>query len=170
MKYKNFVTPLLLAFVLSACGSGQPDNELSSSEEQAHIESASGAYADASEAPPPDMLPDDYASGEAPQDYDNLIPADGNRTVSYRSDKGAATAVYDNSGEMPVVRLTVGNQPETVLKQTDALPQGAIYSNGSITWETDGSSAKLTQGGSSTNFKEAQASDQTAPASAASGK
>lgn len=170
MKYKHFVTPLLLAFALSACGSSQPDNELSSSEEQAHIESASGAYADASEAPPPDMLPDDYASGEAPQDYDNLIPADGNRTVSYRSGKVAATAVYDNSGEMPVVRLTVGSQPETVLKQTDALPQGAVYSNGSTTWETDGSSAKLTQGGSSTNFTEALTPGETPAASSASAK
>lgn len=170
MKYR-YLTPILMTLALAACG-GQHDNELSSSEEQAQMENASNyaAYADAS-APPPDTLPDDYASGEnAPQEQEPGLPA--NRTADYHAaDKTSAHAVYDSTGDMPVVRLKINGQTETVLKQTDALPQGAVYSNGNITWETDGTSAELTQNGKTLHFTENAAHGKPAhAASAASGK
>lgn len=162
MKYK-YLTAALTTLILAACG-GQQNNELSSSEEQAQIENASdyAAYADAS-APPPDTLPDDYASAEAAEQEQETGQPNG--TITYHADKTNINAVYDNTGDMPIVRLKINGNSETVLKQTDALPQGAVYSNGNITWETDGKTAELTQNGKTIRFT--QNSEHSKPEKAA---
>lgn len=153
---RSYLIPLVL-IALSACGGNEPEETLSASEEQAYMESASD-YAAASL---PDTLPDDAPEGEP----DAVIAAI-NRTVDYQAEGAAAkaNAVYDNSGDMPVVRLKIDNQPEAVLKQTDALPEGAIYSNGNITWQTDGTTAELEQNGKTTRFTESQSATESASA------
>lgn len=160
---RSYLIPLAALIALSACG-GENNGDPAASEEQAQMESASG-YADYASAPPPDMLPDDGS----PEGGSDAVVAAINRTVDYRADGTSANAVYDNSGDMPVVRLKIDGQPEAVLKQTDALPQGAIYSNGSLTWQTDGTSAELEQNGKTIRFSEVQAHSAPASASAASG-
>lgn len=146
----KYLIPLII-LGLAACSPDKPDGELSASEEQAQMESASDYAVLAASAPPPDMLPDDYASGEA------VVSANGTQTVTYHSGKETVVAVYDSTGDMPVARLKINGGSEVVLKQTDALPQGAVYGDDNTTWETEGTQANLTYKGKTRGFTEAGA-------------
>lgn len=72
---------------------------------------------------------------------ENFVSADGQ----------SLKAVYNNNGQMAVVTLSVGGE-DIKLMQTEASANSATYSNGNITWKTEGSSATLTKGGKETKF------------------
>lgn len=60
-------------------------------------------------------------------------------------------AVYNNNGQMAVVTLSLDGE-EIKLMQTEASANSAAYSNGNITWKTQGSDATLIRGGKETKF------------------
>ncbi len=150
---------LPLAIFLAACGGKtQEQNDAASDAVQAASDYA--AYSSASDAPPPDILPDDAGTSGEPHGDSHQ----GQYEATYQGNGKTVHAVYEHADGVPVVRLTE-NQKTIVLKQTDAWANGAAFSNGKQTWVNNGESADLEQEGKSITFKLTS----PAPASAAPG-
>lgn len=155
MSKKAFFLSILTALAISACGgekNDQPAQNAAASEAEDAAQSASdyAAYSSASGTPPPDVLPDDAASGE-------VKPGKGGQEkyeAAYQANGQTVKVTYETINGQPSARISINNATPVIFKQTDSWGTGGAYSNGKATWIDNGDSADLEQNGKTVTYQQ----------------